>query len=244
MAQEHTRPSGVTRLFRRGTPRLSGVTHASNSPARAAGQEADLRRPGPSSPLGPILASGTDETLELGRSRSDPVLIGDQRPQGRAPSPGPPELPGGLTGAQLGQDSAVLTPVCSAIAPALKPDPASTNSRSSSSADNARPPPASSGSGPQRRADEAWPPQTPSWGPPPHRTRASGQSQPDGAQTPASRADAPNAPAALRARRRRRLPPALPPSLVPAAPRARWRMPTSSASSTRRVSSEATSAGM
>jgi hypothetical protein len=45
--------------------------------------------------------------LELGRSLGDPVLIGDQRPQRRAPSPGPPDLPSGLTRTQQAQDSAV-----------------------------------------------------------------------------------------------------------------------------------------
>ena len=78
------------------------------------------------SPLGPILPSGADETLEFGRSRSDPVLIGDQRPQGRTPAPGPPDPPSGLTRAQLSQTRLSLTPVSLATAPALRPRPPTT----------------------------------------------------------------------------------------------------------------------
>ena len=37
-------------------------------------------KPAPCLALGPVVMSGTDEALELGRSLSDQVLIGDQRP--------------------------------------------------------------------------------------------------------------------------------------------------------------------
>jgi len=89
-----------------------------------------------SSRLGPIVAPGAEEALDLSSSLGDPLLIGDQRLSGRAPAPGPPDLPGRVALARLGQDPAAADAGLSASGSALRPDPASASSRSSCSADN------------------------------------------------------------------------------------------------------------
>jgi len=44
--------------------------------------DAKLRRPRPSSALGSILTSGTDEPLKLSHTLGDPVLVDNQQPAG------------------------------------------------------------------------------------------------------------------------------------------------------------------
>jgi hypothetical protein len=69
-------------MRRRRCGRRGGAARILSSAARAAHCNANLRRPGPSSALGSILTSGTDEPLKLSHALGDPVLIGDQQPAG------------------------------------------------------------------------------------------------------------------------------------------------------------------